>query len=182
MRKEGEVMSEGSLKVPKHAVPVRVMMRGAREWSGEIFLSFYSPFHEGSQGLSEFLNEPLPFLPIRFATGEVRLVGKREVIAISVPHEVLVRHGAGHEFSLVQRAEIHLVDGSMLEGDVNLAEASTPGPRLIDVLNNTSSFLSMRSGSDFLAINKDAVRWAVPLEISAEPIGGDSSQREPAHV
>ena len=182
MRKEGEVMSEGSLRVPKHAVPVRVMMRGAREWSGEIFLSFYSPFHEGSQGLSEFLNEPLPFLPIRFATGEVRLVGKREVIAISVPHEVLVRHGAGHEFSLVQRAEIHLVDGSMLEGDVNLAEASTPGPRLIDVLNNTSSFLSMRSGSDFLAINKDAVRWAVPLEISAGPIGGDSSQREPAHV
>lgn len=175
-------MSEGSLRVPKHAIPVRVMMRGAREWSGEIFLSFYSPFHEGSQGLSEFLNEPLTFLPIRFATGEVRLVGKREVIAISVPNEELVRNGAGHEFRLIQRAELHLVDGTMLEGDVNLSEASTPGPRLIDVLNNTSSFLSMRSGADYLAVNKDAVRWAVPLEVAAGPTGGDGSQQEPAHV
>ena len=53
---------------------------------------------------------------------------------------------------------------------------------LIDVLNNTSSFLSMRSGSDFLAVNKDAVRWAVPLEMSAGPTRSEFSSQEPAHV
>jgi hypothetical protein len=174
-------MSE-SLRVPKQAIAVRVVMRGAREWCGEIFLSFYSPFHEGAQSLSEFLNEPLPFFPIRFSSGEVRLVGKGEVISIVVPIETLILHGAGVQFALLQRAEIHLVNGTVLEGDVNLSEATIPGPRLIDVLNNTSAFISLKTGADFHAINKDAVRWAVPLEMTAGPTREESVSQEPAHV
>ncbi|MFN0151227.1 MAG: hypothetical protein ACKVU1_11045 [bacterium] len=175
-------MSEGSLKIPKQAVTVRVLMRGAREWSGQIFLNFYSPFHEGAQGLSEFLNEPLPFMPVRFSSGEVRIVGKGEIIAIAASLDALAHHGASTEFAILQRAEIHLVDSVVLEGDVNLSDASVPGPRLIDVLNNTSSFISLKSGPEFYAVNKSAVRWAVPLEFCGAEGSGESESQEPAHV
>jgi hypothetical protein len=174
-------MSDDSLRVPKQTVPVRVRLRGGVEWDGELFLSFCSPLHEGPQGLVEFLNEAAAFIPIRAAGAEIRLIGKAEIISVSASLETLARSGASPASPLSARGSFHLVDGSAVAGDVDLAECASAQPRLLDALNSPSRFLSLTSDRELIALGKAAVRWVVPDEGSRSKPNRNPMEM-PSHV
>lgn len=174
-------MSDGSLKVPKQTIAVQVRLLHSAEWSGEIFLSYCSPIHEGPQGLLEFLNEPASFFPIRFDRGEIRLVGKSDVVAVTATLDTLRESSLGTEFTVSARGRFFLNDDTTLDGLVDLTDCEVTKPRLVDALNHESSFLAMISDDTFHAVNKCAVRWVVPIESSRDGLISASSQ-EGTHV
>jgi hypothetical protein len=158
------------MRVPKERARVHVRVRGGGRWEGEIFLSACSPYHDGPQSLTELLNEPDPFFPVRLPGGEVRLVGKPEVIVVSLPHAAADQSAAGPELPTWMPARLVLVEDETLEGLLNTSTAENRHPRVLDALNGPGQFVCLRDQHSVRVVRKDAIRWVVSP--SQSPAGG----------
>lgn len=171
-------MAQNELRVPKETVRVHLRIRGGVRWEGEIFLSGCSPFHDGPQSLYELLDDPDPFFPVRLADGEVRLVGKREVIVVSLPHPAAERYGTPTDFPIWIPARLVLVDEGTLEGQLNTSTAQIKHPRVLDALNGSGHFVCLKDEHAVRVVNKDAIRWVVS---ATKSIGEEIAHEEVTH-
>ena len=160
-------MSSDDLRVPKETIRVCVRIRGEGHCEGDIFLSGCSAIHDGPQGLLELLNDPDPFFPIRLPSGEVRLVGKHEVIVVTLARPAADRFGGVADHPTWQPARLVLVDERTLQGDLDISAAEIKHPRVLDALNASGLFVCLRDDHALHAVNKNAVRWVVSSAKSA---------------
>jgi hypothetical protein len=160
-------MSTSEHRIPKETVRARLRLRGGAEWDGDLFLDTCSPYHAGPQRLVDFLNQPPRFFPVRSIDGGIRLVAKTEVLVVALPRAAEERFGPAARFASRAAAHVELVDGTTLDGEIDLHEAQVTLPRVVDALNGSRAFFWFRDAATLFAVSKDAIRWVVPADVAA---------------
>lgn len=157
-------MPEDLYRVPKRRVPARLAVTGATPRAVELFLAEWARDHGGPERPSDVLNGTDPFFVVATDFGEVLLVHRDAVCAISVAADLELGEDALDAEDLAA-ADAHLAeveavleDDSRIEGTVVWLLASGH-ERLIDLLNDPAPFVVVREGETCHLVNKARVRW-----------------------
>ncbi len=143
------------LRVPTVERSVEVECADGRSFRGRIFIPVASPRHQGPTRTEEWMNEApsfFPFLPDG-AEGPV-LMNKRELLVLSV-QESPDEDPDGLAESPMRRVKVE-AESRRLEGHLVLEMPGTQ-LRVLDYLNRTGRFLSLREGAVLHLIQKERI-------------------------
>jgi hypothetical protein len=159
------------LRLPTIAVPVRLAVVGGALVDAEVFVR--DTVRTGRTQLLEDVaatfDDDAPFVPVRFATGEVKLLAKRAIAWVEVqrsasdidvdvdesPSEVITLYDRHH------RVVVELVSAArggraQLEGSL-FDSSPADRPRVIDHLNRARRFLRLWTPRAQTLINTDQI-------------------------
>jgi len=149
----GRVIASDDLRVPVAALPAEVRLVGDVVLSGRIFVPVAAPSHGGPARADEWVNDPGQFFPfLRDGTDRPELLNKHAVIAIDVPAwtdepdpEVAV--------NAPQQEVVIECGGLSFRGRLEL-EAPEHRARVLDLLNLSSAFITVRAGERHYLVHK----------------------------
>ncbi len=146
-------------KVEKNRFSIKLFFLDGTSKEGCIFLSLQAAHHEGRELVVDVLNEPEPFLPIKFHDGPTKLINKGNLLMISFPSDEREdpAEDSGLEKTEAQVA-IHLINGTRLDGNF-LFVLPNHARRVKDFLNQTASYLELRKDGETYLIKKDHVLY-----------------------
>lgn len=164
-------------RVPKHRVPVEVVLAGRSPMLVDLYLSDCAETHSGRERASDLLNGPDTFLPASDPAGSVVFLHRDGLISVSIDaqHEQPGPDHASDELASEQstavQVEVVLEDGMTIAGEIN--QVMPEGHRrLQDVLNLQTRFLILRSGDRVHLINKRRIIRVAPLPLIGEAVDG----------
>jgi hypothetical protein len=148
-------MEDADLRVPTQPVEVTLVLRDGRRETVMFYLSIGARAHGGTETISDFLNEPRPFIPVRLATGDSALFNREAVLYVSAAKDAagLDRLVGIPDVDLVR---VELDTGDELEGVLVHANPSLRA-RLSDHFNHHELFFTLEMGDAVLFVNKRRV-------------------------
>ena len=128
---------------------------------GDLHLQMSTAFRSSVETPLEMLNRPDGFFPLTLPDGDVRLVSKDQVAAVSFGP-------AAPETSILSVTEplpfeVHMADGSEYQGDVHI-ELKPPWNRGLDFLNQPEKFFALTVPGRTWYLNRSHVRYVQPQD------------------
>jgi hypothetical protein len=162
--------SPDHLRLPKIPVTVELALAGGGVRAVEVFVAEHKEHAYRRQRVLDLLDEPAPFLPARDpARGVVTLVNKGTLmwVAISLDQGALPVEEEPEVletqlYEVRQRAEVELVDGTSLLGDLMYTPPAEQA-RTTDHLNRAERFFRLWAADRVYLINKSFVRGVTDL-------------------
>ncbi len=154
--------SSNDLRVPVAALPVEIRYTDGRIVAGRIFVSANAAHHEGPTRADEWVNEAgafFPFLPNDSAQSV--LVNKVSVLALVVPAWA-DESDPNEAVPAPERVISVECGGASFQGIVTLDLPANHG-RVLDFLNQSSGFISLRIGGRHQLINKRHITRVVEV-------------------
>ncbi len=147
-----------SVKFETQTIGTRVSLAEGLSFEGRIYLQ-RSPMHpSGLETPVELLNRSEKFFPMHLATGEVVLLPKTQVVYMTSEapedHEEAERQSAAKVLDLY----VVMVGGAEFKGST-IVELPPTHSRVLDFLNLSESFFTIRAGSQTTCINRSHVRF-----------------------
>lgn len=156
-------MQSNDYRIEKHRVPVVLVTTAGERVAGDVFVQPYSVARQGTEDVSDLLNGPDAFFPLRCADGAIRFFHKERVLEAELcqePDEDDMRRVGARE-ALV---EISLPTGRSYRGSI-LYEVPTARPRLLDFLNRLDTrFLLVHTGDGCRLVNWRLLDSLRPLD------------------
>ncbi|SRR5581483_3364441 len=141
------------LRVPTVPLSVEIRYFDERPLAGRIFIPSLSDHHDGPMRPDEWINQATTFFP--FAANDARhaqLLNKRYVVVLTLDD---TGEPAPVDSSYVRRVIVEC--GTLrLEGEVSV-EMPENQRRLLDLMNRSDLFLTLRSGSRIHIIQKHRI-------------------------
>ena len=177
-RAAGRVTLTEAYRIPKHKIPVEVVLAGRSPMLLSIYLGECAESHLGRQRPSELLDGPEPFFPATDAGDTVIFLHRDGLISVNFDarHEFGDRTGdddgsdTGAGETSIQ-IEVMLEDGMSAVGQIHYAMPEGQR-RLQDVLNLQDRFLILRVGERAQLINKRRIIRVSPFSENSEAIHG----------
>jgi len=142
------------LRVPKHRVPVEIVMPGGTVRHVAVFLAEAAPAHGGPERLSDLLNGGEEFIPAHDEESGVMTFLNREAVALArVARSVEANDADDITIPTEHEVEITLSDGSRLRGLVSYLLPPEHG-RLVDFLNQRTPFLRLVDGDRVTLVSR----------------------------
>jgi hypothetical protein len=141
------------LRVPKHQAPGEVTFEGGTVRALSFFLADMALGHTGAERLSDVLNGPAPFIPVRDTqTDRVTLISRSAIVTVRTgPAEG--SETAAWEETFRHEVEVELRGGERIRGAMEYALAAEHS-RVLDYLCQPSTFFTVRQGEHLVLINK----------------------------
>ena len=128
---------------------------------GDFHLQVSTATHRTAETPLEMLNRPETFFPLTLSDGDVRLVSKDHVVAVSFGE------GAHEPPPLPQTEpvsfEVSMADGSEYQGQVHI-ELKPPHTRGLDLLNQAERFFALTVPGGTWYLSRSNVRHVRPHE------------------
>ena len=130
-----------------------------RTLKGDLHLQMITAVRSSLETPLEMLNRTDGFFPLTLSGGDVCLVSKDQVAAVSCGPDA-------PEPSLLPMAEplqieVHMADGSEYQGDVHI-ELKPPSNRGLDLLNQPERFFALTMTGRIWYLNRSHVRYVRP--------------------
>lgn len=156
-------MKNKTLKVPKTEKDVSLWVHPDGMVKGSLFLLEQSTEHAGQEQPIEVLNEDTPFAVVRLHNPEQLRFYNRSTI-IRVQHELDTNEKITENETIIS-CVIHMMDGSMLEGEIKEALPAERA-RLFDYLNlEKTRFIKLYlSDTEVCLINKSFINYVSPAD------------------
>ena len=143
---------QSDYRVEKNRVPVVVRTLGGECMEGDVFLQSYTPDRRGQEEVSDLLNSPDPFFPMRCRDGAIRLLAKERIVEAELlepPPEDDARPLGAREAMV----EMTLSTGRRLTGCF-FYQVPSARPRIVDYLNGlTQRFILGQSEESWRLVN-----------------------------
>ncbi len=152
-------------KVPKDKAVVLVDVPDYPIAERTLFLSSVAENHKGRETVSDLLDKPRPFLPLKEEDGESVLLRKSAIkwIKVLVPQDVEWHYFEGREGASRKRIRCIFAEGEPLEGYV-YAVAPEGHRRVSDIVNQEKTFLHVEADEDLYLVNTAHVMFIRILE------------------
>lgn len=154
--------------VPKREVSAEVVLPGTPGVRMRIFLSENAETHSGFERPSDLLNGPHSFLPAVDGRGELVMLNRDSLMALSVPAD----HEFGGDALAVQQlapedvtralVDVQMEDGTTLRGLLTYLLPAAQR-RLQDFLNLPDRFLTIQDAGMARLINKRRISRVTPV-------------------
>ena len=150
-------------RIEKRRVPVALVTLAGDRVAGDVYLQPYVAARRGPEEVSDLLNGPEPFFPVRCADGAVRFFFKERVVEAELsqpPHEDATRRMGAREAAV----ELVLPCGRSYTASI-FYEVPTARPRLLDYLNRLEQpFLLVHTADSWRLVNWRLLRTLRPLD------------------
>ena len=146
-------------RIPKLEISAEVSLLAHPQKDVKLFLHEHAESHAGAERPSDLLNGPGEFFPAVETSGKLVLLHRDSVTVISVPAESeFPEEGPGEGAGDPEQAsrvpvEVIIQGGTVIRGTVRFVLPEGRN-RLIDFLNMTDSFLTVRENGLARLINK----------------------------
>lgn len=156
-------MQSSDYRIEKDRVPVILLTVAGERVAGDVFVQPHSFSQQGPEEVSDLLNGPDPFFPLRCADGAIRFFLKERVLEAELgvqPREDDMRRAGARE----AQVEVALPAGPSYRGSI-VYEVPTARPRLLDFLNRIDRrFLLVRTSDGCRLVNWRLLDSLRPLD------------------
>ena len=144
-------------------VPARVTLNDGTSVEGEIFLQTATRLHTGSETPVDMLNRPERFFALLLFSGDVKLVGKAQVVVVTCDASLWDVDPQRRAISREFRLDIQMIGGQNLCGSA-FWELPPTHPRPQDFLNGSEDFFEIIEDGMSHCINRLLVAQVRPFE------------------
>lgn len=174
------VESHTEFQIPKFEAHAELLLSDSRRLIGKLFLPLTQNNQRGHASVLEWLNEAnlfFPFLPKNSQITEI--LNKSLVVQIIVDHTIQEDkiEESLETTAWVENIEVHCEPYSTLTGKIYFYMPSERA-RVVDFLNETDQFFSLRIGKKDYFINKRFITSVRELPATAEDTGHRKSRRK----
>ncbi len=151
------------LAVERRTVEVAIRFPGQEVVRGHLFLALTAKGHAGPETVLDLMNEPEPFFVLK-VDGEppVRMINKERIIEVEVgPADEPPEDDPGQAVAKEEEMTLMFQDGFGLSGTARV-ELPPAKSRLIDFLNYSERFFSLRDGGGTHVVNRKHISHVKP--------------------
>jgi hypothetical protein len=150
-------------RVPTVPLTVELHCADGRRFAGRIFLPAQSSRIAGAMLPEEWVDTPQPFFPFSAEDGgHPTIFNKRDVVALTVKAEANLPPDDEEAADLALHGVIVEACGQRFGGDV-LIDMPRNQRRIVDVLNNASTFVTVRDGDRHHLIQKRHITRVIEM-------------------
>ena len=152
------------LQVPKHRVPVELLLADGRLLRVEIFLSELAKTHAGAERMSDVLDGSQAFFPVMApGTDECHLISLANVVFMRGSQELELEGVELQTILTEHELVLALMGGQKIKGLVTY-ELPPDRSRLVDFLNAAPPFFPVLEAAQVVLVNKRFVTSALPVQ------------------
>lgn len=149
-------MSE--LRVPMLELAVEIVCGDGRSFSGRVFVPGQSGRHDGPMRAEEWLNEPTQFFPFVAGHGAAAEVfNKRELMVMTVAAQADEEIANGDLGATAVERRVSVECGERRFSGIVRIDMPENQTRVLDYLNRTDPFLTLRDGDRHHLIQKKRI-------------------------
>jgi hypothetical protein len=141
------------LRIPKHQIPAEVTLEGGAPRKVVFYLADFAQSHAGGERLSDLLNGPAEFLPARNEAGDVVLLSRSAIVAVSTEASDEAAETAAWEQVYRHEVEVRLKGGQSMRGAAEYS-LEPEHSRILDYLCQPQPFFTLRQGTRLLLVSK----------------------------